>query len=176
MVIGIIGVLLAILVPVLVRVRESSRSVRCVANLRQIGAALQAYAGDNQGRLPDPGVADKSWEQMVLRYHEGTLACPSDTELFPAIGSSYDWRDTGRPSTTMAGKLLADANRTSLVLAFELLPGWHAKGMLNVLQLDGSVRTVPDHECYKDLETPVREGVSDETPIPKENPNARPGR
>lgn len=54
-VIAIIGVLAAILTPVLGRVRESSKSTRCVTNLRQAGVAIQAYASDNKGSLPPAG-------------------------------------------------------------------------------------------------------------------------
>src|SRR4051794_23292672 len=81
-VIGILAVLLAILLPVLVKVRNSQRSVQCIGNLRKISSALHAYSLDNEGRLPDPGVADKSWEQMIQKYYPIPFQCPSDTELF----------------------------------------------------------------------------------------------
>jgi prepilin-type N-terminal cleavage/methylation domain-containing protein len=158
-VIVIMSVLLAILVPVLAKVRNSSRSVQCTANLRSIASALIAYANNNQSRLPDPGFADKSWEQMIRSYYAGRFQCPADSELFPAVGSSYDWRDTGVNSTTMAGKLLADTRRTDAVLAFEALPDWHAKGFVNAVRLDGSVHIMDSEACFTDLETPIREGA-----------------
>jgi prepilin-type N-terminal cleavage/methylation domain-containing protein/prepilin-type processing-associated H-X9-DG protein len=46
-VVGIIGVLIAILVPVLGRVRDSAATTKCASNLRQIGAAVLMYANDN---------------------------------------------------------------------------------------------------------------------------------
>lgn len=51
-VIGIIGVLLAILLPALEKARESANTVRCAANLGQIGLALVLYANDNHGGFP----------------------------------------------------------------------------------------------------------------------------
>jgi hypothetical protein len=78
--------------------------------------------------------------------------------LYPAIGSSYDWRDTGVNSTTMAGKLLADTRRLNAVLAFEAMPGWHVKGNMNCALLDGSVQTLDATVCLSDLEIPIREG------------------
>lgn len=51
-VIAIIGVLAAILIPVVSRVRESARSSTCRSNLRQIGTQLILYANDNRSRLP----------------------------------------------------------------------------------------------------------------------------
>src|SRR5262245_2184720 len=53
-VIGIIGVLIAILLPALSRARAQARSVQCGSNLRQIGLALQMYTVSNKGSLP-PG-------------------------------------------------------------------------------------------------------------------------
>ena len=54
-VVAIIGVLAAILFPVLGRVRETAKDSRCVENLHQIGLAIQTYAADNKGALPATG-------------------------------------------------------------------------------------------------------------------------
>ncbi|MFA6961603.1 MAG: type II secretion system protein [Opitutaceae bacterium] len=53
-VVAVIGILAAITIPVLGRVRESTRSGQCVSNLRQIGIGIQLYAQSNRGRLPGP--------------------------------------------------------------------------------------------------------------------------
>ena len=47
-VIGIIAILISILLPALGIVREASRSTKCLANLHQIGAAIQMYANAHQ--------------------------------------------------------------------------------------------------------------------------------
>lgn len=47
-VIAIIGILAAILIPVVGRVRESARSSQCLSNLRQIGVANYMFAADHQ--------------------------------------------------------------------------------------------------------------------------------
>jgi prepilin-type N-terminal cleavage/methylation domain-containing protein/prepilin-type processing-associated H-X9-DG protein len=52
-VIAIIGILAAILIPTVGKVRNTAQSSRCVSNLRQIGQQIIAYAGDNRGRLPN---------------------------------------------------------------------------------------------------------------------------
>jgi prepilin-type N-terminal cleavage/methylation domain-containing protein/prepilin-type processing-associated H-X9-DG protein len=54
-VIAIIGILAAILIPVVGRARESARGARCISNLRQVGVAIYAYADDNRGSLPPTG-------------------------------------------------------------------------------------------------------------------------
>jgi prepilin-type N-terminal cleavage/methylation domain-containing protein/prepilin-type processing-associated H-X9-DG protein len=51
-VIGIIGVLIALLFPAISGVRNSSRRATCASNLRQIGQLFYAYANDNHGELP----------------------------------------------------------------------------------------------------------------------------
>jgi prepilin-type N-terminal cleavage/methylation domain-containing protein/prepilin-type processing-associated H-X9-DG protein len=51
-VIGIIGVLMSVLLPVLGRVRESARRTACAAQLRDIGNQFQMYLNENKQRLP----------------------------------------------------------------------------------------------------------------------------
>jgi prepilin-type N-terminal cleavage/methylation domain-containing protein/prepilin-type processing-associated H-X9-DG protein len=51
-VIGIIAVLIAMLLPVLNRSRLTAKLVSCQSNLRQIGNAIQIYAGNNNGVFP----------------------------------------------------------------------------------------------------------------------------
>jgi prepilin-type N-terminal cleavage/methylation domain-containing protein/prepilin-type processing-associated H-X9-DG protein len=51
-VIGIIATLIALLLPVLSRARESARRIACAANLRSIGQGFFLYATDNKGDLP----------------------------------------------------------------------------------------------------------------------------
>ena len=51
-VIGIIGLLIAFLMPALGKAREQSIRIKCASNLRQIGIGAMAYAADNKGALP----------------------------------------------------------------------------------------------------------------------------
>lgn len=55
-VIAIIGILAAILIPVVGAVRESARNAQCQSNLRQIGLAVHAFMSDHpeSDRLPGP--------------------------------------------------------------------------------------------------------------------------
>ncbi len=56
-VIAIIGILAAILIPVVGAVRESARASQCTSNMRQIGQGLLMYVSDNDGFAP-PGRDD----------------------------------------------------------------------------------------------------------------------
>lgn len=51
-VIGIISILIALLIPVLSKMRESAKQVTCSNNLRTLGQAMIAYASENDGYLP----------------------------------------------------------------------------------------------------------------------------
>ena len=86
-VIAIIGILAAILIPVVSAVRESARRSVCSSNLRQIGMALHLYASDNDERLPrkeEPG--NWPWDMDAVLMEElieiggverGIFYCPS---------------------------------------------------------------------------------------------------
>lgn len=52
-VVAILVVLIALLFPALNIVRASADSAGCVSNLRQVGFAIQAFASDNAGSLPE---------------------------------------------------------------------------------------------------------------------------
>ena len=76
-VISIIALLLAILLPALNRVKEQAKQTRCLANLKQIGLAMHAYAGDYDYLLPRaelrPGIAiytgiDMRWPVLFMPY------------------------------------------------------------------------------------------------------------
>jgi prepilin-type N-terminal cleavage/methylation domain-containing protein/prepilin-type processing-associated H-X9-DG protein len=53
-VIAIIAILAALLLPVLSAAKLKARAIQCVSHLKQDGAAIIMYAGDNNDRLPGP--------------------------------------------------------------------------------------------------------------------------
>src|SRR5262249_35798595 len=81
-VVGIIGVLTAIMVPSLGRARRQARMVVCMTNLRGLGQGAQNYQADYQGILPWEGYAEgdrpirsvgrwdepSSWFNAMLTY------------------------------------------------------------------------------------------------------------
>jgi type II secretory pathway pseudopilin PulG len=156
--VGLVSVLLTLLMPVVGKTRASAQSVYCLSQLRQIAAGLTQYAADNDKRLPDPFMLQTSWEQLLRRYVTSPDAfhCPGDGELFPMIGSSYDWRDTGAPESTLAGRPIDDATRGDCVLAFEALPAWHARGRMNAALLNGAAVSMDQELCMGDIQAPIR--------------------
>jgi prepilin-type N-terminal cleavage/methylation domain-containing protein len=69
----IIGILLAIAVPNFVRARESSRAKACVSNLKQIDAAKEQWAMDNNKQ---DGEACRMQDLMPV-YIKSEPTCPS---------------------------------------------------------------------------------------------------
>jgi prepilin-type N-terminal cleavage/methylation domain-containing protein len=84
-VLGVIGLLMALLLPALHRARAQAKWVACQSNLRVIGQEMLAYANQNRGWLfpPDQGLdvpMNERWFVAVLR--KGPPAHPLD--LSPA--------------------------------------------------------------------------------------------
>ena len=156
-VLAIVAVLAALIFTAVKGVIRSAQSVRCISNLRQIAIGFRQYAALHDGRLPDPPAVDKSWEEVLRPYLDTTKVykCPADHELAESIGTSYDWRDTGNPATTLAGRLIYEADGR-IVLAHDSLPNWHSPDKMNVARVDGSVGAMDDRECITDLLTPIR--------------------
>lgn len=96
-VIGIIGILIAILLPTLSKAKEHSRSIYCQNNLKQIALGIYSYCENNKGWFPTgSGLSTGSssdwifWQKSrdfrnsaILVYMgkgvpEKTFICPSD--------------------------------------------------------------------------------------------------
>ncbi len=92
-VIAIIGILAAIVITTVGRVRESARSSVCASNLRQIGLAMMLYADDNRGNFPTayvnaPG-QNVTWNSKLNPYIISQAA--SSNPNAPQFDSSPVW-------------------------------------------------------------------------------------
>ncbi len=93
-VIGIIGVLAAILLPVLSRARQQARSVQCVNNLRQIYLANSMFAAEHDGRyVPAAQDIDGNGGGLV-RWHGARETIHDDFD--PMQGPLADYLPDGR--------------------------------------------------------------------------------
>jgi prepilin-type processing-associated H-X9-DG protein len=84
---SLMAILVGMLFPVFQSSRETSRAVKCLANLRQIGVALTNYASDNRNFYPPannlvttpPGetpasTADGTWIKSIWEYSGYSMA------------------------------------------------------------------------------------------------------
>ncbi|WP_081722114.1 type II secretion system protein [Geminisphaera colitermitum] len=92
-VIAIIGILAAIIIPTVGKVRESARRAECTSNLRQVGMAIIAYTGDHKERLPGP-----LWSGI------GAYCSTSDDALLGNLIAPY--LNQARPTTPNAKWLM----------------------------------------------------------------------
>lgn len=105
-VIGVIGVIIAILLPTIAKARDSAKLAVCTNNLRQIGHATFDYAARNGGYIP----AFRSWEPAIV-YTNGFSVSPDDERpyLSRIIGNKNimycpfsDW-DSGTANSVNGG-------------------------------------------------------------------------
>jgi prepilin-type N-terminal cleavage/methylation domain-containing protein/prepilin-type processing-associated H-X9-DG protein len=105
-VIAIIGILAAIIVPTVGRVRQTAKNSQCASNLRQWAHAINLYANDNKGNYiirgtAEDGTTGQTWvavsnsipRMLYGRYFPGSIVigelrnCPLRTD--GGFGPSY---------------------------------------------------------------------------------------
>jgi hypothetical protein len=79
-VIAIIGILAAMLLPVLARAKESGRRISCLNNLHQLGLASKVYLDDYQGAFPPRNNSSRWPDRLYEDYGKNPkmLLCPTD--------------------------------------------------------------------------------------------------
>lgn len=97
-VIGIIGLLIAMVAPALQKAKKTGKRAVCISNLKQIGVSVQGYAQGNREffpwnctsqRLANPA---RTHIREMLELNSNVFECPDDDEgLYVRQGSSYLW-------------------------------------------------------------------------------------
>jgi len=91
-VIAIIGILAALLLPVLSGAKARAKRTACLSNLKQINAGVHLYAGDNGDKTPNAGNATFIlYKELVKSYvglhgpsssQDHLFACPADSFFY----------------------------------------------------------------------------------------------
>ncbi|MBC2595921.1 type II secretion system protein [Ruficoccus amylovorans] len=139
-VIAVIGILAAIILPIIKTIQERSRSSACASNMRQLGQAILLYQAEHGSKLPpnyafSGGAAAETWTVVVRpylgiddlqAYGQGTdlmceaLSCPSlEEEQNPdrwwesnyAVGIAF--------GTDGKSRTLADVDSSKVVMLAE---------------------------------------------------------
>jgi prepilin-type N-terminal cleavage/methylation domain-containing protein/prepilin-type processing-associated H-X9-DG protein len=90
-VIAIVAILAALLLPALASAKERSKGTACLSNLRQIGIAIHAYAGDSSGNIP---------------FGPKAPAFISPFDLYPSTGAPTSLISLGSGAPAALGLLL----------------------------------------------------------------------
>jgi prepilin-type N-terminal cleavage/methylation domain-containing protein len=91
-VIAIIGILAAILIPTVSRVRDSARASQCQSNLRQLGQQVLLFAADYRGVVPLPEapiVPGSSNNNKAQPNHAAIVQAFNDN----STNGSYSWQE-----------------------------------------------------------------------------------
>jgi len=119
MIVAIVAIFIAIVLPLINRLREPGGRVPCASNMRQIGQALLLYSMDHGGRYP------QQLEELLKDITEELLVCA----------------ETGEPSIFVRpGAIAADLTANDVVV-YEPLSAHEGEGSM-VLFGDGHVKWV----------------------------------
>jgi len=147
-VIGIIALLIAILMPALSGARRQALSIKCGANLRTIGQAMQNYANEFKGMVPRDYLYDQEyveghilWAEAFAKYvgyrdmpQPPTLSADRDQVLKPHLARIEVYQCPAFPDERQVLDYVTNA--------------WHAgevgvsAPLINVVRMPNSGRTV----------------------------------
>jgi prepilin-type N-terminal cleavage/methylation domain-containing protein/prepilin-type processing-associated H-X9-DG protein len=158
-VIAIIGILAALLLPVLARGKEKGRQTFCRNNLKQLGIGFTLYHGDNDEEFPAPGskltygaqpedwiwwqygrgVTNSAIAPFVSGFNSAIFTCPSDRESKDLQSQGVILADPYRYSYALTSYNLTN-NSTS--------PGvtnWANRGMASIITQSREVYSFRAH-------------------------------
>ena len=143
------------LFPGITAARQRADQVKCAANLRQIGSALQTYARSHDDRYPQQPADALQSDSSIS---SSLFICPEDAKV-PASGATSQVADginSGRNSSYIyvgAGLKLSDPSDE--VVMYEPLSNHQRRGM-NVLFVDGTVKFLDRNDAQQILDEQAR--------------------
>ena len=105
-VIAIIGILVGLLAPGAMKIREKGRRVKCQSNLHQIYLAISAYRDDHNEQFPN------SLDELYDHYIDdlNVFKCPTSGHPVPAApsGGDYEYHAGLSPGSRSTESLVED--------------------------------------------------------------------
>ena len=137
----VLGILMAIAIPLIGGVREAANNVKCRSNLKQLHTAVIAYATGNKEHLPN--IADSN--NLHILIDNGYVDENTKLGDFPGSpdkeqglsDSAYEGGDL------IDGRKLSHSNLLSNSIVFEDKASTYHKVGKNAIRLDGTQITIP---------------------------------
>jgi prepilin-type N-terminal cleavage/methylation domain-containing protein/prepilin-type processing-associated H-X9-DG protein len=143
-VIAIIGILIALVVPVIGVAKEKASRGKCQSNLKQIHLASLALFAENKNKLPNiPADVDRATALLPhMRYISEVFSCPSAPGTGPQVAggsssNSLDYRFNNNLWQGLSQAIVADATQT--MLAYDLAIQYTHDDGYNAAYYDGHV-------------------------------------
>jgi len=172
-VIAIIGILAAILIPVVGRVRESARASKCVSNLRQMGQGIHMYAAEHGGNAPpaedqnahERGTGNSGGSSYWSTFHGSIWPYLFEVRSLDSNAIRNNAREPNifqcptlysahpNPSSTpgdmfYSGTSFTDGHQYSYAMSAHAAPGEDRYSSVNLDSLEMSTRTVAVVESH----------------------------